>query len=84
MRSIYATHVHMNCLTRANLDPCKFEFERNDADAWYPSDSKGCNVAHAESGPQSDARAGRLWFRVVYFARVILDSDTHLIEIHIE
>ena len=41
-------------------------------------------VAHAESVPKSDARAGRLRFLVVHSANVILDSDTHLVEIHIE
>ena len=41
-------------------------------------------TAHAESAPQSDVRAGRLWFRVVYSASVILDRDTNLVEIHIE
>ena len=38
-----------------------------------------CNtVAHAQRVPQSGARAGRLRFRVVYSASVILDSDTHI------
>ena len=41
-------------------------------------------VAHAQRVPQSGARAGRLRFRVVYSASVILDSGTHLVEIHIE
>ena len=41
-------------------------------------------AAHAESVPYLDARVGRLRFRVVYSASVILDSDTHLVEIHIE
>ena len=41
-------------------------------------------VAHAESVPQSYARAGWLRFNVVYYTSVILDSDTHLVKINIE
>ena len=55
---------------------------------WYASDSccpsVSHKVAHAESVPQSDARAGWLRFNVVYSASVILDSDTHLVRIHFE
>ena len=49
MRLIYATIVHVNCLTGANLDPWKFGFERNDADVWYASDSMGCTVVARRS-----------------------------------
>ena len=47
-----------------------------------PSNSH--KVAYVETIPQSDARAGRLRVLVVYSASVILDSDTHIVEIHIE
>ena len=40
-------------------------------------------VAHAQSVPRSDGPAGRLLFRVAYSASVIMDSNTHLVEIHI-
>ena len=68
-------------------------FERNDSDgmllpardvAYSCCPSVSHKVAYAESVPKSDARAGRLRFLVVYSASVILDSDTHLVEIHIE
>ena len=49
MRSIYATHVHMNCHTGATLDPWKFCFERNDAEVGYASDSMGCTVVARRS-----------------------------------
>ena len=94
MRWIYATHVNMNCLTCASIDPCKFGFERNDADRMLLTVMEVATVVarrsptrlhmYAESVPQSDARVGSLQFRVVYSASVMLKSDTHLVKIHIE
>ena len=82
MRSISTAHVHMNCLTGASIDPCKFGlnemmecFILQGIYSCCPSISH--KVAHAESVPQSDARAGRLQFPFVYSESVILASDTH-------
>ena len=50
-------------------------FCQKDIFSFCPSISH--KAAHAQRLPQSDARADRLRVRVLYFASVILDSDTY-------